>query len=54
MDGCHSHICGVLLTFAIHDYVLKYLESSPKPFSLLAEKVSKGELGFKSGAWPKT
>jgi len=40
---------GADLTLAIHDYILKYLESSPNPSALLKEKVEKGELGFKTG-----
>jgi 3-hydroxybutyryl-CoA dehydrogenase len=34
---------------AIHNTVLKDLEASPNPSPLLKDKVSKGELGFKSG-----
>jgi len=40
---------GTDLTLAIHDYILKHLEDSPHASPLLAEKVEKGELGFKSG-----
>jgi len=40
---------GLDLTLAIHDYILKYLNSSPNPSPLLREKVEKGELGFKTG-----
>jgi 3-hydroxybutyryl-CoA dehydrogenase len=40
---------GLDLTYAIHDYILKHLENSTEPSSLLKEKVEKGELGFKSG-----
>jgi 3-hydroxybutyryl-CoA dehydrogenase len=40
---------GLDLTLAIHDYILKYLSSSPNPSPLLREKVEKGELGFKTG-----
>ena len=47
---------GLDLTLAIHDYILKYLESSPGPSPLLREKVKGGELGFKTGqgfySWP--
>jgi 3-hydroxybutyryl-CoA dehydrogenase len=45
----NAELVGLDLTFAIHDYILKHLESSPKPSPLLTEKVEKGELGFKSG-----
>ncbi len=40
---------GTDLTLAIHDYILKYLESSPNPSVLLKEKVENEELGFKTG-----
>ena len=40
---------GLDMTFAIHSYVLKYLEDSHEPSPLLREKVEKGELGFKTG-----
>jgi 3-hydroxybutyryl-CoA dehydrogenase len=40
---------GLDLTLSIHDYILKYLESSPNPSPLLREKVKRGELGFKTG-----
>lgn len=40
---------GTDLTLAIHDYILKHLENSPDPSPILAEKVARGELGFKSG-----
>lgn len=45
----NAELVGLDLTLAIHDYLLKYLESSPNPSPLLTEKVEKGELGFKSG-----
>ena len=44
-----ADMVGLDLTLSIHDYILKYLESSPNPSSLLKEKVDKGELGFKTG-----
>jgi 3-hydroxybutyryl-CoA dehydrogenase len=44
-----ADMVGLDLTLAIHDYILKYLESSPHPSPLLEEKVKKGELGFKTG-----
>lgn len=40
---------GTDLTYAIHDYILKFLESSPDPSPLLKEKVEQGKLGFKTG-----
>ena len=40
---------GTDLTFAIHDYILKYLERSPEPSPLLKENVDQGKLGFKTG-----
>lgn len=45
----NADMAGLDLTLAIHDYILKHLESSPDPSSLLREKVAKGELGFKTG-----
>ena len=45
----NAELVGLDLTFAIHDYILKHLESSPHPSPLLIEKVDKNELGFKSG-----
>lgn len=44
-----ADMAGLDLTLAIHDYIFKYLESSPSPSPVLKEKVSKGELGFKTG-----
>jgi 3-hydroxybutyryl-CoA dehydrogenase len=40
---------GTDLTLAIHNYILKHLENSPQASPMLAEKVKKGELGFKTG-----
>jgi len=40
---------GTDLTLAIHDYILKHLENSPDSSPILAEKVARGELGFKTG-----
>jgi 3-hydroxybutyryl-CoA dehydrogenase len=45
----NADMVGLDMTLAIHDYILKYLESSPSPSPLLREKVEKGELGFKTG-----
>jgi 3-hydroxybutyryl-CoA dehydrogenase len=51
-----ADMVGTDLTLAIHDYILKHLESSPEPSPLLKEKVARGELGFKTGHgfqdWP--
>ena len=44
-----ADMVGLDLTLAIHDYILKYIDSSPGPSPLLREKVEKGELGFKTG-----
>jgi len=44
-----ADMVGLDLTMAIHDYILKHLESSPEPAPILKEKVKKGELGFKTG-----
>ena len=44
-----ADMVGTDLTLAIHDYILKHLESSPDPSPLLKEKVERGDLGFKSG-----
>lgn len=47
---------GTDLTLAIHDYILKHIESSPDPSPILRQKVEAGNLGFKSGKgfqeWP--
>ncbi len=45
----NSDMVGADLTLAIHDYILKHIESSTEPSPLLKEKVAKGELGFKTG-----
>ena len=44
-----ADMVGLDLTLAIHDYILKYIDSSPGPSPLLKEKVKRGELGFKTG-----
>lgn len=44
----NSDMVGLDLTLQIHSYILKHIESSTEPSSLLKEKVAKGELGFKS------
>ena len=45
----NSDMVGLDLTLSIHEYLLKHLEDSHEPSSLLKEKVAKGELGFKTG-----
>jgi 3-hydroxybutyryl-CoA dehydrogenase len=45
----NADLVGLDLTFQIHDYILKHIESSPNPSPLLKEKMDAGELGFKSG-----
>jgi 3-hydroxybutyryl-CoA dehydrogenase len=45
----NADMVGLDLILSIHDYVFKSLESSREPSPLLKEKVSRGELGFKSG-----
>ena len=52
----NADMVGTDLTLAIHDYILKHLESSPEPSPLLRKLVNEGKLGFKSGQgfqeWP--
>jgi 3-hydroxybutyryl-CoA dehydrogenase len=45
----NADMVGLDLTLAIHDYVLKAIESRPGPSPLLIEKVAQNELGFKTG-----
>lgn len=45
----NADMVGLDLTLAIHDYLLKYIESSPEPSPMLREKVERGDLGFKTG-----
>lgn len=45
----NADMVGLDLTLAIHEYVLKHIDSFPSPSPLLREKVEKGELGFKTG-----
>ncbi|MCJ7593435.1 MAG: 3-hydroxyacyl-CoA dehydrogenase NAD-binding domain-containing protein [Desulfobacterales bacterium] len=45
----NADMVGTDLTLAIHDYILKHLESSPEPSPLLKKKVEQGDLGFKTG-----
>lgn len=45
----NADMVGTDLTLAIHDYILKHIESSPAPSPILKALVDKGDLGFKSG-----
>jgi 3-hydroxybutyryl-CoA dehydrogenase len=45
----NADMVGLDLTLAIHDYILRHLESSPNASPMLREKVQKGELGQKTG-----
>jgi 3-hydroxybutyryl-CoA dehydrogenase len=45
----NADMVGLDLTLAIHDYILKYIDSSPEPSPILREKVERGDLGFKTG-----
>ena len=53
----NADMVGTDLTLAIHDYILKHLESSPEPSPLLKKLVEEKSLGFKSGKgfqeWPE-
>lgn len=44
-----ADMVGLDLTLQIHDYILRHLDRSTRPASVLKHKVEKGELGFKSG-----
>jgi 3-hydroxybutyryl-CoA dehydrogenase len=44
-----ADMVGLDLTLQIHNYILKYIERSTEPASILKQKVEKGELGFKTG-----
>ncbi|MBW1799666.1 MAG: 3-hydroxyacyl-CoA dehydrogenase family protein [Deltaproteobacteria bacterium] len=52
----NADLAGLDLTYAIHDYVLKYIEDAHGPSPILKEKVDKGDLGLKTGKgfkdWP--
>lgn len=45
----NADMVGTDLTLAIHDYLLKHIESLPAPSPVLQQLVDKGDLGFKSG-----
>jgi 3-hydroxybutyryl-CoA dehydrogenase len=44
-----ADMVGLDLTLQIHDYILKHLDRSVEPATVLREKVGKGDLGFKTG-----
>lgn len=46
----NADMVGLDLTLAIHDYILKYLNSDPTPSKTLQAKVAQQQLGFKSGS----
>ena len=46
----NADMVGTDLTFNIHDYILKDLESSKEPSPLLRELRDAGKLGFKTGS----
>jgi 3-hydroxybutyryl-CoA dehydrogenase len=52
----NADMVGLDLTLAIHEYILRHLESSSQPSPLLRKRVEMGELGFKTGQgfrkWP--
>lgn len=45
----NADMVGTDLTYQIHDYILRDLESSPEPSPLLKELKEQGKLGFKTG-----
>lgn len=45
----NADMVGTDLTYSIHDYILKHIESSTQASPLLKEKVAAGDLGFKTG-----
>lgn len=45
----NADMVGLDLTLAIHSYILPHLEASGEPSPLLREKVTAGDLGFKTG-----
>lgn len=46
----NADLVGTDLTLAIHDYVLKHIESSPAPSPYLRGLVADNRLGFKTGS----
>jgi 3-hydroxybutyryl-CoA dehydrogenase len=45
----NADMVGTDLTYSIHDYILPFLEASPRPSPLLTSLRDGGELGFKTG-----
>lgn len=45
----NADLVGTDLTLSIHSYILRHLEDSHEPSSLLRKLVAKGDLGFKTG-----
>lgn len=45
----NADMVGTDLTYSIHDYLLRHIESSPQPSPLLTELRDNGDLGFKTG-----
>ncbi len=45
----NSDMVGTELTWNIHSYILKHIESSTEPSPLLKDMIDKGTIGFKSG-----
>lgn len=45
----NADMVGLDLTFAIHDYILKFLANNSEPSTTLKAAVDRGDLGFKSG-----
>ena len=45
----NADMVGLDMTLAIHNYILRHIESSPDPAPILKERVEKGDLGFKTG-----
>ena len=45
----NADLVGLDLTHAIHDYILKYLNASPQPASILKTRIDQGHMGFKTG-----
>jgi len=50
----NADLVGLDLTHAIHDYILKHLDASPRPAPILQRKIDQGHLGFKSGVGLQT
>lgn len=46
----NADLVGLDLTYAVHDYLLKHLETSSDPAPILKRNIDQGHLGFKSGS----